>query len=104
VPVGDTQRGFAAAAQRDGIELVGQSVDRLNRRGHLGLPTDEKRRKRNRALTCEMLGAQCLIQYSLGRRSNFANGVFLIENASRRTTFLILIRDGQPSAAGSGVT
>ena len=44
MPVGDTQRAFAAAAQRDGIELVGQSVDWLNRRGHLGLPINEERR------------------------------------------------------------
>ncbi|BBZ06863.1 hypothetical protein MDOR_10320 [Mycolicibacterium doricum] len=38
MPVGDTQRGFASAAALDGIVLTGQSVDWLNRRGHLGLP------------------------------------------------------------------
>jgi len=43
MPVGDTQREFAAAARRDGIELVSQSVDWLNRRGHLGLPEDNRR-------------------------------------------------------------
>ena len=42
VPVGDTQREFAAAAQRDGISLIRQSVDWLNQRGHLGLPDDEE--------------------------------------------------------------
>jgi hypothetical protein len=50
VPVEDTQRGFAAEAQRDGIDLVGQSVDWLNQRGHLGLPDDETRRNTVAAL------------------------------------------------------
>jgi hypothetical protein len=44
VSVGATQRSFAAAAANDGIELSGQSVDWLNQRGHLGLPTDGERR------------------------------------------------------------
>lgn len=44
MPVGDTQREFAAAAQHDGIDLIPQSVDWLNQRGHLGLPDDESRR------------------------------------------------------------
>lgn len=44
VPVGETQRAFAAVARDDGIEVVGQSVDWLNQRGHLGLPDDEDRR------------------------------------------------------------
>jgi hypothetical protein len=44
VAVGDTQREFAAAAKRDGIELTKQSIDWLNQRGHLGLPDPENRR------------------------------------------------------------
>lgn len=55
MPVGDTQRAFAALAQRDGIDLVGQSVDWLNRRGHLGLPDDELRRSTIAALECIFL-------------------------------------------------
>jgi hypothetical protein len=47
---GDTQREFAEAAARDGIELVRQSVDWLNQRGHLGLPDDDERRP-----ACEVL-------------------------------------------------
>src|SRR4051794_27437309 len=37
---GDTQREFAGAAARDGIELLPQSVYWLNQRGHLGLPVE----------------------------------------------------------------
>lgn len=44
MPVGDTQREFAAAARSDGIELVGQSVEWLSQRGHFGLPNDGPRR------------------------------------------------------------
>lgn len=63
---GDTQREFAEAAARDGIELVPQSVDCLYQRGHLGLPDDEARRPVRDALgriylalggDLEMLGA-----------------------------------------------
>jgi hypothetical protein len=48
--IGDTQREFAEAAARDGIELVPQSVDWLNQRGHLGLPDDDERRPVREAL------------------------------------------------------
>lgn len=44
MPVGDTQRIFAETAAADGVKLAGQSVDWLNQRGHLGLPTDGERR------------------------------------------------------------
>jgi hypothetical protein len=43
---GDTERDFAEATARDGIELLPQSVYWLNQRGHLGVPdeaeTDEQ--------------------------------------------------------------
>lgn len=38
MPRGDTQKEFAEAAARDGIVLMGQSVDWLCQRGHLALP------------------------------------------------------------------
>ena len=44
MPVGDTQREFAEAARRDGINLERQRVEWLNQRGHLGLPDDGVRR------------------------------------------------------------
>ncbi len=50
MPVLDTQRGFATAAARDGIELVQQSVDWLNQRGHLGIPDGETQRRTIAAL------------------------------------------------------
>jgi hypothetical protein len=56
MPVGDAQRGFAAAARRDGIELVDQSVAWLNRRGHLGLPDDDRRRGTDAALEAHLRG------------------------------------------------
>lgn len=40
MPVGATQNAFRDAARADGIELIGQRVEWLNRRGHLGLPND----------------------------------------------------------------
>lgn len=46
----DTQHGFAAAAERDGIELAQQSVDWLNQRGHLGIPDGENQRSTIAAL------------------------------------------------------
>lgn len=50
MPVGNTQREFAATASKDGIELTGQSVDWLNRRGHAGIPGDATRRSAITAL------------------------------------------------------
>jgi hypothetical protein len=50
VAVGETQREFAAAAARDGIVLVRQSMSWLNERGHLGLPDDDERRATRQAL------------------------------------------------------
>lgn len=47
---GDTQRGFADAAARDGIVLAAQSVDWLNQRGHLGLPDQDETRGARAAL------------------------------------------------------
>lgn len=38
MPVGDTQRAFAEAARRDGIELELNKEAWLNQRGHFGLP------------------------------------------------------------------
>ncbi|MCV7173699.1 hypothetical protein H7I41_27630 [Mycobacterium manitobense] len=38
MPVGATQDAFRDAARDDGVELVGQRVEWLNQRGHLGLP------------------------------------------------------------------
>jgi hypothetical protein len=45
MPVGDTQREFAEAARRDGINLEVHRVEWLNQRGHLGLPDDAERRR-----------------------------------------------------------
>jgi hypothetical protein len=47
---GDTQREFAEAAARDGIELVPQSVHWLNERGHLGVPVSGETDKQTEAL------------------------------------------------------
>lgn len=56
MPLGDTQRAFTVLAQRDGINLVGQSVGWLNRRGHLGLPNGEHMRSTIAALEHIYLG------------------------------------------------
>jgi hypothetical protein len=88
---GDTQREFAAAAARDGIELVPQSVDWLNQRGHLGLPDDDERRPAREALERIYLALGGDLEVLDGGRLTALPGDFIHE----RTGTLIEVDESQ---------